>query len=220
MEVLFMNNTKQKLKVPELVNKVEILLQERGYKRSLLYYRRYWNRFISFCEKKNYSYFTEDIGNEFLEEQKLIPTQYHTLPKGSTVKMIVRSIRLLGDYQLHGTVLRITKQCHVIHNYGIFTDAYNAFEKYCIERNLSVQTMRTYGRHIRTFITFLIDNNVNGPKALCSEHITSFTLTLAGLNSDNIRGHIGGIRFFLKILYLYKYIDVDLRQFVPVVKSI
>ena len=27
MEVLFMNNTKQKLKVPELVDKAEILLQ-------------------------------------------------------------------------------------------------------------------------------------------------------------------------------------------------
>ena len=215
-----MNNTKQKLKVPELVDKAEILLQERGYKKSLMYYRRYWNRFISFCEKKNYLYFTEDIGNEFLEEQKLTPTHYHTLPEGSTVKMIVRSIRIFGDYQLHGTVLRVTKHCNVTHDYGNFTDAYNAFEKYCIERNLSAQTLRTYGRYIRTFITFLIDNNVNSSKTLCSNHITAFALTLAGLSNANIRGHLGGIRFFLKVLYLYKYTDVDLRQFVPVVKGI
>ena len=114
MEVLFMNNTKEKLKVPELVDKAEALLKERGYKDSLLLYRRYWNRFISFCETKNYLYFTENIGNEFLEEQKLTPTHYHTLPKGSTLKMIIRSIRILGDYQLHGTILRITKPSKAI----------------------------------------------------------------------------------------------------------
>lgn len=120
-----MNNTKEKLKVPELVDKAEALLKERGYKDSLLLYRRYWNRFISFCETKNYLYFTENIGNEFLEEQKLTPTHYHTLPKGSTLKMIIRSIRILGDYQLHGTILRITKPSKAIPNFGNFNDAYN-----------------------------------------------------------------------------------------------
>ena len=83
---------------------------------------------------------------------------------------------------------------------------------------MSAQTIRHYGRHIRTFITFLIDNNINTPKEITSEHLISFSLTLAGLANDNIRGHLSGIRFFLKILFLYEYIDVDLRQAVPIVK--
>jgi integrase/recombinase XerD len=55
-------------------------------------------------------YFSEDFGREYLKEKYGVTTNYYLEAFPSKGKEAIRSVRLLGDYQLHGVVIRRIKK--------------------------------------------------------------------------------------------------------------
>jgi len=90
----------------ELVRGLENELVRLGYsKGSLTFYKRKWRMLQQFAKEKNEIHFTESLGISFLEKY------YQILEKDSGKKLSqkdvqeLRVIRMLGDFQLHHTVL-------------------------------------------------------------------------------------------------------------------
>ena len=96
-----------KTSIEELVSKVLSELEKLGYAyNTLCGYRAFYKRVIKFAKEKNEIYFSEALGREFLKEEYNCTVDYYkkAMPKG--LKGPIRRIRVLGDYQLHGVIIR------------------------------------------------------------------------------------------------------------------
>ena len=96
-----------KLTIQELVKTVLQELERLNYSyNSLCSLRAFYKRIISFALDKNELYFSEALGIEFLKEKYNCTINIYTDTMPKTVKDPIRRIRILGDYQLHGVILR------------------------------------------------------------------------------------------------------------------
>ena len=70
------------------------------------YYRMMWRRIVTFFENEGVDHFTEEVGMRFLDRQY----NFFELEKaGKLTQSIInvfRVVRMLGDFQQHGSILR------------------------------------------------------------------------------------------------------------------
>src|SRR5690625_2047892 len=96
-----------KLPIEELVSKVLSELERLNYAyNTFCGYRAFYKQVIAFAKEKEEIYFSEALGREFLKEKYNCTIDYYkkVIPKGSRVP--IRRIRVLGDYQIHGVIIR------------------------------------------------------------------------------------------------------------------
>ncbi|MDW7730791.1 MAG: integrase, partial [Bacillota bacterium] len=73
---------------------------------SICGYRASFKRICKFAEEKGEQHFSERLGRQYLKERYNCSVDYYSNPFPQTAKAAIRSIRLLGDYQLHGVIVR------------------------------------------------------------------------------------------------------------------
>ena len=96
-----------KLTIYELVSKVLAELERLNYSyNSLCGFRTFYKRVITFANEKEEVYFSEELGREFLKEKYNCTINYYTEAMPKTYRDPIRRIRILGDYQLHGVIIR------------------------------------------------------------------------------------------------------------------
>lgn len=96
-----------RIPIGELVSKVLSELERLNYAyNTICGYRAFYKRVISFAKEKDEIYFSEALGRDFLKEKYNCTVNYYmeAMPKG--LKGPIRRIRVLGDYQLHGVIIR------------------------------------------------------------------------------------------------------------------
>ena len=69
------------------------------------FYRRAWKKLLRFAEERGEIFYSESLGMDFLEKH------FHILEKDSNRTFPIgsyklRIIRVIGDFQLHHTILR------------------------------------------------------------------------------------------------------------------
>lgn len=96
-----------KLTINELVAKVLAELERLNYYyNSLCGFRAFYKRVIAFAKEKEELYFSEELGRAFLKERYNCTVNYYTEAMPKSCKEPIRRIRILGDYQLHGVIIR------------------------------------------------------------------------------------------------------------------
>jgi hypothetical protein len=73
---------------------------------SVMQYRRMGRRIATFFEQKGVDHFTEEAGMRFLEEQYDFFEREKTGKRTQSVVNVFRVIRMPGDFQQHGRILR------------------------------------------------------------------------------------------------------------------
>lgn len=68
--------------------------------------RASFNRICEFARDRGDLHYSENLGKEYLREKYGCTTNYYLEPFPLKAKQAIRSIRLLGDYQLHGVIIR------------------------------------------------------------------------------------------------------------------
>jgi site-specific recombinase XerD len=209
-----------KIPIRELVSDVLAELKRLNYSENTLNtYRRFYNRLITFADSRKETNYSEELGNTFLKTQYKFDLNNcdSTLPR--TVRSKARFIRVLGDYQLHGVILRRkpTKAPYV--RPPQFADALIAFEKECVLRNYSKGGMRTRIDRLRLFIDYLDDCGLTSLSELTAQELSNYTATLVGYNSKSVAAVLTVLRTFLKFLCLKGYHPKDLSSDVPSVKN-
>jgi integrase/recombinase XerD len=110
---------------------------------SLCGLRASFNRICAFAQDRDELYFSEKFGKEYLKEKYGCTTDYYLESFPPKTKQAIRSIRLLGDYQLHGVIVS-----RIIKRKGYkkppqFEDVLTAYEKECENNEYSRRGMRT-----------------------------------------------------------------------------
>lgn len=213
---------KPKLTLQELIETVIQKMQEMDYAHNtIINYQRFYKRFLSYAENSGELYFSEELGARYLKEK--YGCSHDTIHENSPTKALrtqIRYIRVLGDYQIHGIILRrklgpaAASVCP-----AQFKEAFDNYQKECKSRNLSA--MGTYSRcnRIRHFIFFLDEHGIKNYNDISPDILAQYVKTFVNYTSKSVAAELVSIRCFLRFLYQQEYICSNLVEALPKVKN-
>lgn len=205
-----------KLTINKLVDKVLAELERLNYSHnSLCGFRCFYKRVIAFAKEKEELYFSEELGSAFLKERYNCTVNYYTEAMPKSCKEPIRRIRILGDYQLHGVIIRrIVKKPGYVKP-PQFEKELTAYEKECENNDYSKRGLRTRIQRLFFFIDYLDARGVQNVNDITSEMISDYTKTIYVHHEKSIASILTTLRVFLRFLYFNQYTDEDLSLKVP-----
>ena len=209
MKTTAMPNGKNVLLTELIANATEELLRKKYSSGSVSHYRNVWKRLIEYAEQNNIAYFSESLGNNFLKDVYGFSPEKSIKENPPRYKHIRRSIRILGDLQLHGIILR-HEMSNVVPFPTQFEHIATEYIEYLGTRYLAETTIKTKIPQIKRFLCFLDEYNTKKIEDISAEHINAFSKTLCGYNVKTYNGIMVTIRQFLKYLYIKGFVSENL----------
>jgi len=205
-----------KLLINELVAKVLKELERLNYSyNSLCGFLAFYKKVISFFKEENESYFSEELGRAFLKEKYNCTINYYIEAMPKSCKEPIRKIRILGDYQLHGVIIRrIVKKPGYVKP-PQFEKELTAYEKECENNDYSKRGLRTRIQRLFFFIDYLDARGIQNVNYITSEMISDYVKTIFAHHEKSIASILTTLRVFLRFLYFNQYTDKDLSLKVP-----
>ena len=199
------------------IRKLVILLEQElirvGYKDSTLkYYRDIWKRIIAHFDECGDQHFSETTAMQYVDAKcDFFAKEKAGLLTQSNIYLF-RVVRMLGDFQQHGTVLRryhrsLSKVNNPYHQVQL-----NDFQKHCSE--YAISTQKSYYRTAENFICFIEAHNLSFD-TLNAEDMATFVKTLMGYSYKMVEFVLCGIRCFLRFLRDENVIATDLWESLP-----
>lgn len=182
---------------------------------SLCGFRASFNRICAFASSRNELYFSEEFGKAYLREKYNVSTDYYIEAFPRKAKAAIRSIRLLGDYQLHGVVIR-----RIVKRKGYvkppqFIQVLTEYENECKINEYSSRGMRTRLQRLYFFVDYLSLRKVMNTADITSEIISNYVISICPKHEKSIASILTTLRVFLRFLYLNGYTPNDLSFDVP-----
>ena len=207
---------KTKLPIEELVTKVLAELKRLNYSyNSICGFRCFYKRVIAFASEKGKHYFSEKLGRDFLKEKYGCKINYYVQAMPKELKGPIRRIRVLGDFQLHGVIIRrIVKRPGYVKP-PQFEKELIAYEKYCSDNDYSKRGLRTRMQRLFFFIDYLDGKRIGNVGEITAETISSYVKTIYHHHEKSMAAILTTLRVFLRFLYLNKYTLQDLSLKVP-----
>lgn len=210
----------QKKFLKELILDLEQELLRLGYtKGSMNFYRRRWKMLLDFADNLGEQYYTERLGISFIE------TCFDILEKdleGTLTQSEVqnlRVIRMLGDFQLHGTILRrYYKHKEILHN-PYFIEVINNFKRYCIDRDYSTVTIGHYTKQAAKFLDFVDSQSLVSCSDINLTVVNNYIKTLAGYSYKTVEQILCSLRALFKFLYLNSLTNIDFSLKIPMIQA-
>lgn len=205
-----------KLPIKELVAKVLAELGRLNYSHnSICGFRAFYKRVIAFANEKKELYFSEELGRSFLSEKYGCRINYYAQAMTKSFKAPIRFIRVLGDYRLHGVIVRrIVKKPGYIKP-PQFEKELTAYEKECENNEYSKRGMRTRIQRLFFFIDYLDARSIQNVNDISADIISDYVKTIYSHHEKSIFSILTTLRVFLRFLYLNQYTDEDLSLKVP-----
>lgn len=177
--------------------------------------RASFKRICSFAEKKGERYFSEKLGREYLREKYDCKIDYYLNSFPPRAKGAIRSIRLLGDYQLHGVIIRrIVKRKGYIKP-PQFETVLTAYEKECENNQYSHRGMRTRLQRLFFFVDYLSLRKIMDVNEITPQIISDYVISIFPKHEKSIASILTTLRVFLRFLYLQEYTTENLSLSVP-----
>jgi site-specific recombinase XerD len=177
-----------------------------------------WNRFLKYADELGEEYFTEKLGERYLSENYGYPQDYDGKPT-KPLKVNIRCIRILGDFQSHGVILRSLKQ----KNYT-YPDNYIEFKnniiKYAVDYGYSESSIRKIKHTLSVFLWYLHGNRVNRFSDVTPSLISGFIASQSGYSNATVSRNICTLRVITNYLYQAKYTKENLTEHIPKIKRI
>jgi site-specific recombinase XerD len=202
--------------IEELVAQVIQELKRLNYSNnSICSFRSFYKRVITYAKEKNELYFSEELGRKFLKDQYNCSINYFTEKMPKPLKAPIRKIRVLGDFQLHGVIIRrIVKKPGYIKPTQ-FEIELTAYEKECVNNDYSRRGLRTRMQRLFFFIDYLNARGIQNFNQITPELLSDYVKTIFPHHEKSIASILTTLRVFLKFLYLNQYISEDLSLKVP-----
>ena len=178
-------------------------------------FRSSFKRICAYARDRNVLYFSEDFGREYLKEKYGCTKDYNLEDFPKKAKGAIRSVRLLGDYQLHGVVIRRIKKRKGYVKPPQFKEALTAYEKECESNEYSLRGMRTRLQRLFFFVDYLSLRKVMDLSAITPEIISDYVISICPNHEKSIAAILTTLRVFLRFLYLHGYTEQDLSLSVP-----
>ena len=206
----------EKLPIQELVAKVLNELERLNYAyNTLCGYRAFYKRVIAFARKKDELYFSEELGRDFLKEMYNCTIDYYKEAMPKSLRGPIRRIRVLGDYQLHGVIIRRIVKKHGYVKPAQFENELNTYQKECENNEYSKRGLRTRMQRLFFFIDYLDNRKIQSSNDITPKIISDYIKTIYRHHEKSISSILTTLRVYLRFLYLNQYTDEDLSLKVP-----
>lgn len=160
--------------------------------------RASFRRICSFARDKGERYFSEELGKEYLKERYDCTIDYYLNPFPEKAKEATRSIRLLGDYQLHGVIIR-----RIVKRKGYvkppqFEEVLTAYEKECEKNEYSLRGMRSRLQRLYFFVDYLSLRKIMDVADITPELISDYVKSISPRHEKSIAAILTTLRVFLR----------------------
>src|SRR4030042_38343 len=135
----------QKKPLTKLLHDLEQEMLRLGFTEgSMMFYRRRWEMLLQFAQERGETYYSEQMGIDFVEKHFHILEKDFTRTLSQSETQELRIIRMIGDFQLHHTVLRRYYNHKKLLTVPLFIEVSSRFKQYCIEKDYSKVTTDHY----------------------------------------------------------------------------
>ena len=202
----------------ELIAATEGNMRTLGYtQHSLTRFHSGWNKLSRYSAEKGNPPYTPVVGLEFLRVTVDYP-QYFTYLDSQKRSLTVRGVRLLNEYQEHGSIagrlpISVT---HWPPEIAVLREAYMA---HCYGVGYAKQTVRLRMQAADPFLREVVIQQGIKLTDLTPQVISRYISTLGSYAARTIEHWISGLRFFLSYLYERGTIPTCLADSLPKVKS-
>lgn len=206
--------------IKELLHDLELELLRLGYiEGSMKFYRNRWQKILKFAEDRNETHYSEQLGIDFVESHFQISKKDldKTLSQKDTQEL--RIIRMIGDFQLHHTVLRRYYKHKKLLKDQYYIGISNGFKEYCESKDYSKVTADHYIKQSERFMDYLISQNIHSCHNITLSIVNNYTKTLAGYSYKTIEQVICSIRAFLRYLSELEILKDDLASKTPMIQA-
>ena len=195
-------------------------MQSLGYsKSSLQFYRQRWKMLLQFAAERNEVVYSEQLGVDFLEKYfNIFEKDFnHTLTPAEAHEM--RMIRVIGDFQLHHTILRRYYKHKEILTEPSFIAISNRFRSYCTNKNYSNITVDHYVRQSVRFMDYLASQNIKDCGEISIALIHAYIATLLGYTYKTVEQNICSMRAFFRFLLETDEVQTDFAVKTPMIQA-
>ena len=210
----------QKQLLTELLHDLEQDMLRLGYTNgSMQFYRRRWKMLLQFAQERGDSFYSERLGVSFIETHfNIFEKDFNRTLSQSNVQDL-RIIRMIGDFQLHHTVLRRYYKHKEILTEPSLIALRGRFKSYCSEKGYSKVTTDHYVKQSARFMDYLASQKVIDYRDLNLPLIHAYIKTLAGYTYKTVEQVICSLRAFFRFLLAIGEIQTDFAAKTPMVQT-
>jgi site-specific recombinase XerD len=209
-----------KKSLSELLHDLEQEMLRLGYTEdSMKFYRRRWQMLLQFAQERGETYYSERLGIDFVEQHFCIFEKDFNRTFSQSETQELRIIRMIGDFQLHNTVLRRYYKHKEILTDPYFIEISNRFKQYCVDQDYSKVTTDHYVKQSARFMDYLSSQGVTDCKEINLTLIHNYIKTLAGYTYKTVEQNICSMRAFLRFLLETGEIQTDFAAKTPMVQA-
>jgi integrase len=206
---------KNKVPIRELVSLLEQELIRVGYKTATLnYYRDNWRKIIKHFDAIGEPFFSEAAAMRYVDEK----CGYFAKEKAGQLTQsnvyLFRVVRMMGDFQQHGMVLRRYHRSLSLINEMENIELLRKFAAYCRDCDYAVSTQKGYARTAENFLCFIEAHNLR-LATLTAKDLTVFVKTLMGYSYKMVEFVLCGTRAFLRFLHGENVLVEDFSGVLP-----
>lgn len=191
-----------------------------GYtKESMRFYRRRWQLLLHFAQERGEIFFSERLGIDFVEKHfNIFEKDFNnTLSQAETQEL--RIIRVIGDFQLHHTILRRYCRHKELLTQPDFVVLINRFKSYCVSKGYSAVTIVHYVKQSARFMDYLDSQNITNCKDINLLLIHAYIKTLAGYTYKTVEQNICSMRALFRFLLDIEEVKIDFAAKTPMVQA-
>ena len=174
---------------------------------------------LEFAQERGEIYYHERLGIDFVEKHFNVFEKDLNRTLSQSEMQELRIIRMIGDFQLHHTVLRRYYKHKKILTDPYFIQISSSFKKYCVDKDYSWVTIDHYVKQSARFMDYLSSQKVTGCKEISLELINNYIKTLAGYTYKTVEQNICSMRAFFRFLLKIGEIQIDFAEKTPMVQA-
>ena len=200
-----------------LVSGLDAELVRLGYKDStMVWYRGCWRRVQKYFAARGAEEFSLELAMAWVDEACGFFAKEQAGALRQTDVYLFRVAQMLGDYAVHGAVLRRYGRS-VGKLSGDGADTVARFQAWLGAAGRAVSTVRTYGTVAGEFVAF---TGTRGGLARCdAATIGAFVATLTGYQFKTVEQKLGALRSFLRFASAGGLVDAAVLDAVPAARS-
>ena len=178
-----------------------------------------WQKLTNFADEQGETYYSERLGIDFVVKYfNILEKNFEEVLTQREVQNL-RVIRMLGDFQLHGTILRrYYKHKELLHN-SHFIQTMNNFRQYCVEKDYSIVTIDHYTKLSTRFLAYAESHKIPECAEINLLIINGYIKTLAGYAYKTIELQLCSLRSFFCYLYVSGLLNTDYSAKLPKIQA-
>lgn len=210
----------KKKPLTELIHDLEQEMLRLGYTvGSMNFYRRRWRTLLQFAQERSETYYSERLGIDFVEKYFHIFEEDFNQSLSQSETQELRVIRMIGNFQLHHTVLRRYYKHKEILTDPYFIEISSRFKRNCEDKDYSKVTTDHYVKLSARFMDYLSSQGVTDCSKINLTLINNYIKTLAGYTYKTVEQNICSIRAFFRFLLEIGEIQTDFAEKTPMVQA-